>query len=186
MSSCSLIASAHRALAADNKEQVHECASEHAAISRTRDTSARTRSASRPSGRAAPSGAPSTRAGRCRQRCLASLAALERPPPTVHGKGNAFCAFPFQGETAYNVWPFLDEKPKNRIRAFPKRINQMAATAKVELMGARSGEERKRGAGTGGDHSPDTLPHRPNPYKYFQGQCARVIKRLSAMLCLRP
>lgn len=114
------------------------------------------------------------------------LGALERPPPTVHGKGNAFCAFPFQGETADNVWPFLDEKPKNRIRAFPKRINQMAATAKVELMGARSGEEKKWGAGTGGDHSPDTLPHRPNPYKYFQGQCARVIKRLSAMLCLRP
>ena len=52
-------------------------------------------------------------------------------------------SFLFQGETKGNACPFLDENPKKRFRAFPKRIDQMAAAAKVALMEAQSGEERK-------------------------------------------
>ena len=74
--------------------------------------------------------------------------------PTAHGKGNGFCASSFPSETADNGWPFLDEKPKKRIRAFPKRINQMAASAaaaKVELMEARPGRGEENGErGPGG------------------------------------
>ena len=101
-------------------------------------------------------------------------------------KGNFWVNFLFQGETAYNACPFLDENPKKRFRAFPKRIAQMAAAAKVALMEAQSGEERKWGAGTGGDHSPDTLPHRTHLTVPSWTLCAHAMTRLSVMLRLRP
>ena len=110
---------------------------------------------------------------------------FERPLQTG-SEGNFWVNFLFQGETAYDACPFLDENPKKRFRAFPKRIAQMAAAAKVALMEAQSGEERKWGAGTGGDHSPDTLPHRTHLTVPSWTLCAHAMTRLSVMLRLRP
>ena len=62
----------------------------------------------------------------------------------------------------------------------------MAAAAKVALMEAQSGEERKWGAGTGGDHSPDTMSQHPNLKGLAGTLRARFIRRLSATLPLRP
>ena len=169
-------------------EQVRECASEHAGISRTRDASARARSASRPSGRAAPSGAPSTSPGRCRQRCLACWAAFCLSGLCKRSaKGNFWVNFLFQGETAYDACPFLDENPKKRFRAFPKRIAQMAAAAKVALMEAQSGEERKWGAGTYPKHTFSLvswyiffLGFSPLPGKFLIGYSKKLLRATRA------
>ena len=114
------------------------------------------------------------------------LGGLLSDPCKRSAKGNFWVSFLFQGETAYDEGPFLDENPKKRFRAFPKRIAQMAAAAKVALMEAQSGEERKWGAGTGGDHSPDTLPHRTHLTVPSWTLCAHAMTRLSVMLRLRP